>query len=146
MKITFLGTNSWFSTKTGNTVCALIEAEDFYIILDAGDGIHKLGKYFKGDKPIYMFLSHFHFDHIIGFHAMNKADAIMMCMLRLQQAFMPFFSFLGWKSRIILQSTPLYPTRWGNRQYYPLPLGVFLGTLGPLSFAEMKFIALNRMV
>lgn len=70
----------------------------------------------------------------------------MMCMLGLQPAFMPFFSFLGWKSRIILQSAPIYPTQWGRRKYYPLPLGDFLGTLGPLSFAEMKLIALNGTV
>jgi hypothetical protein len=79
-------------------------------------------------------------------NTMNKADAIMMCMLGLQHAFMPFFSFLEWNSRIILQSAPIYPTQWGHRQYYPLPLGEFLGTLGPLSFAAMKFLALNRMV
>lgn len=72
MKITFLGTNGWYATKDANTACVLIEAQKFYLILDAGDGIEKLGAHIRGDKPVYMFLSHFHFDHIIGFHTLNK--------------------------------------------------------------------------
>ncbi len=72
MKITFLGTNGWFDTKTGSTICTLIETKDYFIILDAGNGFYKLAKYIKNEKPIYLFLSHFHLDHIIGFHAKNK--------------------------------------------------------------------------
>ena len=72
MKIVFLGTNGWYSTGLGNTPCILVESEKFYIILDAGDGIYKLDNYIKKDKPIIMFLSHLHMDHIIGFHILNK--------------------------------------------------------------------------
>lgn len=72
MKITFLGTNGWFDTKTGNTVCTLIETKDYYIILDAGSGFYKLDEYIKNKKPIFLFLSHFHLDHIIGLHCKNK--------------------------------------------------------------------------
>ncbi len=72
MKITFLGTNGWYDTDTGNTICTLIETEDCFIILDAGNGFYKLDKYIKNDKPIYLFLSHFHFDHIVGLHCKNK--------------------------------------------------------------------------
>jgi len=74
MKITFLGTNGWYDTNTGNTICTLIETEDCFIILDAGSGFYKLDKYIKNDKPIYLFLSHFHLDHIIGLHTKNKFD------------------------------------------------------------------------
>lgn len=73
MKIVFLGTNGWFDTKTGNTICILIETKNEYIILDAGNGLYKADQYIKDDrKPIYLFLSHFHYDHTIGFHLLAK--------------------------------------------------------------------------
>lgn len=68
MKIFFLGTNGWYDTRAGNTVCTLIDSKEGYIILDAGDGIYKAKKYITEDKPVYLFLSHLHFDHISGFH------------------------------------------------------------------------------
>jgi len=72
IKITFLGTNGWYDTDTGNTLCILIETENEYVVLDAGNGIYKLDRYIKTDKPIYLFLSHFHLDHIIGLHILDK--------------------------------------------------------------------------
>jgi len=72
LKITFLGTNGWYDTTTGNTVCTLVETDDEYIILDAGNGLHKVDEYIKIRKPIYLFLSHFHLDHIIGLHVLAK--------------------------------------------------------------------------
>ena len=72
MKIIFLGTNGWYDTKTGNTICTLIDAKDYFIVLDAGNGFHKLDRYFNKEKPIYLFLSHFHLDHIIGLHILDK--------------------------------------------------------------------------
>ncbi|MFA6549684.1 MAG: ribonuclease Z, partial [Candidatus Margulisiibacteriota bacterium] len=72
IKITFLGTNGWYDTETGNTLCILIETENEYVVLDAGNGIYKLDRYITTDKPIYLFLSHFHLDHIIGLHILDK--------------------------------------------------------------------------
>jgi len=72
MKITFLGTNGWYSTPTGDTPCILIEAKDRYIVLDAGNGIYKLGEFIKEDKPISLFISHFHIDHTSGLHSLAK--------------------------------------------------------------------------
>ncbi|MFA7676568.1 MAG: MBL fold metallo-hydrolase [Candidatus Omnitrophota bacterium] len=72
MKITFLGTNGWYDTKIGNTTCILIETKSEFIVLDAGGGIHKLDKYIRNKKPIYLFLSHIHLDHIIGLHTLAK--------------------------------------------------------------------------
>ncbi len=72
MKITFLGTNGWYSTPTGDTPCILIDAKDRYIILDAGNGIYKLDNYIKEDKPISLFISHFHIDHTSGLHTLAK--------------------------------------------------------------------------
>jgi ribonuclease BN (tRNA processing enzyme) len=72
MTIIFLGTNGWYDTQTGNTVCVLIETSKEYIILDAGHGFYKIDQYITTSKPIYLFLSHFHLDHICGFHILNK--------------------------------------------------------------------------
>lgn len=74
MKIIFLGTNGWYSTPTGDTPCILIDAKDQYVVLDAGNGIYKLDRYIKTDKPISMFISHFHIDHVSGLHTLAKFD------------------------------------------------------------------------
>ena len=71
MKITFLGTNGWFSALTGNTACVLVDCADYYLVFDAGDGLAKLDQYIIEDKPLYLFLSHFHLDHIIGLHTLG---------------------------------------------------------------------------
>ena len=72
MKIYFLGTNGWYSSPTGDTPCILIDSKDRYIIFDAGNGIYKIDKYIKEDKPIHLYLSHFHIDHISGLHILGK--------------------------------------------------------------------------
>lgn len=72
MKITFLGTNGWYSSPTGDTPSILIDTKDHYLILDAGNGIYKLGEFIKEDKPILMFISHFHIDHVSGLHILGK--------------------------------------------------------------------------
>ena len=72
MKIYFLGTMGWFDTKLGNTLCVLVDTGKEYIIFDAGTGFSKIDNYIKDKRPIYLFLSHFHLDHIIGLHALNK--------------------------------------------------------------------------
>lgn len=70
MKITFLGTNGWYDTDTGNTTSILVDTEKSHIVLDAGYGFYKIGKIIKDDKPISLFLSHMHLDHIIGLHTL----------------------------------------------------------------------------
>ena len=72
MKIYFLGTNGWYTTPTGDTPCILIDSKDRYIIFDAGNGIYKIDQYIKEDKPIFLFISHFHIDHVSGLHTLNK--------------------------------------------------------------------------
>jgi len=72
MEITFLGTNGWYDTVTGNTCSVLIQSEEYDIILDAGNGIAKADRYITQDKPAYLFLSHFHIDHIVGLHTLVK--------------------------------------------------------------------------
>jgi ribonuclease BN (tRNA processing enzyme) len=72
MQVTFLGTNGWYDSPTGNTVSALITARDYDIILDAGNGIAKADRYISQDKPVFLFLSHFHLDHTEGLHTLVK--------------------------------------------------------------------------
>lgn len=72
IKIIFLGTNGWYDTETGNTICTLLETKDYSIILDAGNGIYKIDKYIDLKKPAFLFLSHFHLDHIVGVHILTK--------------------------------------------------------------------------
>lgn len=74
MKVIFLGTNGWYDTPTGNTICTLIRAEHQDIILDAGIGLHKINQYIPagGEKPATLLLSHFHLDHIYGLHMLVK--------------------------------------------------------------------------
>lgn len=75
MEVIFLGTNGWYDSDTGNTICTMISSEKYHIILDAGNGIYKADSYIrdiKHDKPVYLFLSHFHLDHIEGLHILNK--------------------------------------------------------------------------
>ena len=73
MKVTFLGTNGWYDTVTGNTCTVLIQAKEYDIILDAGNGIAKADQYITQDKPAYFFISHFHIDHIAGLHTLVKS-------------------------------------------------------------------------
>lgn len=74
MKITFLGTNGWYSSPTGDTPSIVIDSKDQYVVLDAGNGIYKLDGYIKEDKPISLFISHFHIDHVSGLHILSKFD------------------------------------------------------------------------
>lgn len=72
MKIIFLGTNGWYSSPTGDTVSVLVDSKDNYVIFDAGNGIYKLDSYITEKKPISLFISHFHIDHVSGLHILNK--------------------------------------------------------------------------
>jgi ribonuclease BN (tRNA processing enzyme) len=72
MRIVFLGTNGVYATETGNTSCILLDAGEYYVILDAGDGIHRAKGYLKEAKPTHILLSHFHLDHIFGFHLLDE--------------------------------------------------------------------------
>jgi ribonuclease BN (tRNA processing enzyme) len=74
MQVTLLGTNGWFDTATGNTPCVLVESKEWTVIFDAGYGFAKIDQYGVGSKPVYLILSHFHYDHLIGLHTLAKND------------------------------------------------------------------------
>lgn len=82
MKITFLGTNGWFDSGTGNTICTLVQTREYDIVFDAGYGIHKLNRYVDWSKPGFLFLGHLHVDHIAGLHTLAKfrfAQGLTIC-------------------------------------------------------------------
>lgn len=72
MRIRLLGTNGWYDNQSGNTPCVLVQTEKFEIIFDAGYGFAKIDQFVKADKPAFLFLSHFHYDHLIGLHTLAK--------------------------------------------------------------------------
>lgn len=77
MQITFLGTNGWFDNQLGNTMSVLVSTQDAYIVFDAGSGFTKLDRYVTTPKPVYLFLSHFHLDHLIGLHTLTRFNFTM---------------------------------------------------------------------
>jgi phosphoribosyl 1,2-cyclic phosphodiesterase len=49
----------------GDTTCIEIETDKFKLIFDAGTGFRNV-ELKKNEKPVYLFFSHFHHDHISG--------------------------------------------------------------------------------
>jgi len=71
--VTLLGTNGWYSSETGYTLSILIETVDYTIILDAGEGLHKIADIRNEiSTPTWLFLSHLHIDHISGLHTLAR--------------------------------------------------------------------------
>ena len=80
MTMTFFGVRGSYpvpdrrmSRFGGNSASVLVETSDAHIILDAGTGIIRAGKYLQhrfnrglAPKKIHIFLSHLHIDHIMG--------------------------------------------------------------------------------
>jgi len=71
--LTLLGTNGWYTSKTGYTTCITIDTPDYLLILDAGDGFSKIPDIYPSvQKPTFLFLSHLHLDHISGLHTLAR--------------------------------------------------------------------------
>ncbi len=66
-----LGTNGWFDTEFGRTMCTLIKTDDYSVVLDAGSGFPKIRTEVDFTKPVYLLLSHLHLDHISGLHTLE---------------------------------------------------------------------------
>lgn len=72
MKVTFLGTSGWYDTLAGNTCSVLVQSEHFDIIFDAGNGFAKADRYLDQEKPVFLFISHYHLDHVVGLHTLSR--------------------------------------------------------------------------
>lgn len=81
MRVTFWGTRGSFPCSGdnyriygGNTSCVSCEIEDLLIIFDAGSGMKSLGTYIDDKKytRASLFLTHVHFDHIMGLPFFQK--------------------------------------------------------------------------
>jgi len=94
--IFFLGTNGWFATKTGNTVCAAIRAKDRLIVLDAGDGFQRIPALMARLrlKRADVFLSHLHIDHSAGLHTLPRMPRGMRVRIFVHKSYIPALRFL----------------------------------------------------
>jgi phosphoribosyl 1,2-cyclic phosphodiesterase len=60
-------------TYGGNTACVSVSDGTDTVVLDAGSGLRELGRDLAADRvsfksrPLHVFISHFHWDHILGF-------------------------------------------------------------------------------
>ena len=63
MKLILLGTGGYFPTSRRHTACLMLP--EIGVVLDAGSGMCRIGKYLQTDQ-LDIFLSHAHLDHISG--------------------------------------------------------------------------------
>ncbi|MCP4151187.1 MAG: MBL fold metallo-hydrolase, partial [bacterium] len=73
IKITPLGSLGWIPARNRQTCCYCVEYKDHLIIFDAGTGIVRFGEPVGAEilekyGKVYLFLSHYHFDHVMGLH------------------------------------------------------------------------------
>lgn len=81
-----LGSGGWIPTPRRETTCAIMSFPDALFIFDAGTGISRLLQEpfrdeLAGDRPVHLFLSHYHLDHIIGIFflpAMFKGRRVLL--------------------------------------------------------------------
>ena len=63
MKLVLLGTGGYFPTSRRHTACMMLP--EIGVVLDAGSGMCRLGRYLQTDR-LDIFLTHVHLDHILG--------------------------------------------------------------------------------
>src|SRR3989344_630692 len=69
MDIHFLGTVGWHPNETRHTACVMVP--ELGIVFDAGSGFFRAGKLAQTGE-LHIFLSHYHWDHIIGLWALPR--------------------------------------------------------------------------
>jgi len=133
MKITFLGTNGWYDTPTGNTICTLVETKKYNLVLDAGNGIYKLENYFNPQKPVLLFISHPHIDHIEGLHILCKfRKMISLDIYCYEKYYKDIFNFANQPFTVPLEKIKVQPTKLHGltlgKHQLPFPMTVKLLT------------------
>jgi len=106
MRIFFLGTNGWFSTKEGGTPCAAIRLsgrrrlrgspcahDGRLIVLDAGGGFSRLPSLMARLRisRADVFLSHLHLDHAGGLHTLPLMPRGMRIRIFVHKSYLPAF-------------------------------------------------------
>lgn len=71
MRLIPLGTNGFYPSHGRQTMSFLLLTDDAAILLDAGSGVARLAEpgvrqHLEGRDLLYVFLSHFHLDHVVG--------------------------------------------------------------------------------
>ncbi len=107
----------------GNTSCTEIRTDEFQCIFDAGTGFQNLK--ILQDRPVYLFFSHFHYDHIQG---------------------LPFNAAIFDPSNAVTISSALVDvedlknifTRAFQPMYFPIPLVETLKNLRFRQFSEVR--------
>jgi len=151
MKIFFLGTNGWYATKTGNTVCAAILAgkgprgsrgkpSGRLIVLDAGDGFRKLPALMArlGITRADVFLSHLHLDHAGGLHTLPRLKRGMSVRIFAHKSYLPALSRL-----VAHPYTATAEEQWAKVTLQPLRTGKnrlpYIVQALPLDHADPSF-------
>lgn len=70
-KFSLLGTGGWIPTPRRETTCAILSRAESLFIFDAGTGLSRLLEdrfraELEPERPVHMFLSHYHLDHVAG--------------------------------------------------------------------------------
>ena len=73
MQVTFLGTNGWFDTPTGQyRLCTRPDTLNMTLSSMPVTGLPRPTGTYRRRSRSYLFLSHFHIDHIAGLHTLVK--------------------------------------------------------------------------
>lgn len=121
MRIFFLGTNGWFSTKEGSTPCIAIALRDRLVVLDAGDGIAKLAPLMSRlrMKHADIFLSHMHLDHSAGLHMLMRLPRGVRARVFVHKSYLPALR------RLVAHPYTAAPGElWAKASLHPLKTGI----------------------
>ncbi len=112
----------------GNTSCVHLFVGGYHLIFDGGSGLRVLGNHLleqefgKGEGEAHLFLSHTHWDHIMGI-------PFFVPFYREGNRFKIYGSHPRLKERLIGQQ---------NFDYFPVPFDVYLADIDIVSLADKK--------
>ncbi|MFP4321797.1 MAG: MBL fold metallo-hydrolase [Anaerolineales bacterium] len=117
----------------GDTTCVQIQADGQFILLDAGTGIRHVHGLPDGVGAVHMFITHLHWDHIIGFPlfpALQRPD-ITLHIYSLERSHDRFYAALQQS-----MSRPLVGREWNdmvvNFQFHELSPGAVVALTNDL--------------
>lgn len=66
MRVVLLGCGGWFTSDERRTCSVLVQTAGAQFVFDAGSGFPRLRDFLDAKKPLFLFLSHYHVDHVSG--------------------------------------------------------------------------------